>query len=125
MKINFQKPIEKQQPIKAATKVKCDNCHKEFKIRQKIVKTEKLDNDVKRTYFKCPHCKKEYIISYTDDEFRANIQEITNIFKKLRDNGNQLTDEEIKELIDKKDRLVKISKDISQKYRGIYERGEG
>lgn len=121
MKINFKKPIEKQQTVRTATKVTCDNCHKEFKIRQKIVKTEKLDNDVERTYFKCPHCKKEYTIAYADNEFRANIQEINNIFKKLQDNGKQLTDEEIKQFVEKKDKLIKANKNISQKYRKIYE----
>lgn len=120
MKINFQKPIEKQNTVRTATKVTCDNCHKVFKIRQKITKSEKLDNDVERTYFRCPHCKKEYTIAYADDEFKVNIQEINDIFKKLQDNGKQLTDEEIKDLVDRKDMLVKTNKDISQKYRKVY-----
>lgn len=51
--------------------VKCDGengCGEEFGI--KGFEVEKLGNGTEKTYFKCPHCGKEYIAFYTDKGIR-------------------------------------------------------
>ncbi len=47
--------------------VKCDGkdgCKESFDF--KGFEVEKLDNDIEKTYFICPHCGKEFISFYTD-----------------------------------------------------------
>ena len=36
-------------------KVNCDECKKDFEMD---VKEERIKNDIVKTYFICPHCKK-------------------------------------------------------------------
>ena len=118
--LHNNRPQEKQEPIRTATKVSCDNCHKEIKIRPKIVKTINITGDIERTFFKCPHCKAEYTISYTDTTFRENIQKINSTMLELQ--NKKLSKDEVHKLIDIKDELVKANKAISQGYRNTYER---
>ena len=49
-------------------KLICDDCKKEFTIKKKNIKTEKLFNKVERTYFYFTKCDKKYLISYVDKE---------------------------------------------------------
>lgn len=51
--------------------VKCDEkggCKQNFDLEK--FKVTKLDNDIEKTYFTCPHCGKEYISFYTDKHIR-------------------------------------------------------
>lgn len=51
--------------------LKCDGkggCGEEFRIE--TFEIEKLDKDIEKTYFICPHCNKEYISFYTDKHIR-------------------------------------------------------
>lgn len=51
--------------------VKCDggnSCGGEFTITGFEVK--KLENDIEKTYFKCPYCDKEFIAFYTNSMIR-------------------------------------------------------
>ena len=51
--------------------VKCDGkdgCNQEFDLEK--LEVAKLDNDIEKTYFVCPHCGKEYIAFYTDENIR-------------------------------------------------------
>lgn len=41
----------------------CDKCKKEFVAE---VKTEKLEGNIERVYFTCPHCGKDYTSYYTN-----------------------------------------------------------
>ncbi len=50
------------------SKVVCDNCNKEFKIK---LKTQKVKDDVERVYFTCPKCKTEYECYYTNDKVKS------------------------------------------------------
>lgn len=45
-----------------------DGCKENFDLDK--FELEKLDNDIEKTYFKCPHCGKEYISFYTDRHIR-------------------------------------------------------
>ena len=60
-------------------KVICDDCKKEFVVKKKIIKSEKLFDTVERTYFCCPKCRKKYVISYVDKEIKENIKRIKNL----------------------------------------------
>ena len=50
-------------------RVKCDgdggSC-KKFDLEQKDFKTERVRNDIERTFFLCPNCGKEYIGFYAN-----------------------------------------------------------
>ena len=55
----------------------CDGengCKKEFRITE--FKSSKLENDIEKTYFQCPHCNKEFISFYTDKQIRWKQQKI-------------------------------------------------
>ncbi|WP_297991489.1 hypothetical protein [uncultured Clostridium sp.] len=64
-------------------KVLCDDCKKEFTIKKKNIKTEKLFNKVERTYFCCPKCDKKYLISYVDKEKKENIKSLKELKGKI------------------------------------------
>ena len=71
--------------------LKCDGkggCSKEFRIE--TFEVEKLDRDIEKTYFICPHCGKEYISFYTDRHIRKKQELIRGIksesaIKKLKE----------------------------------------
>lgn len=64
-------------------KLICDDCKKEFTIKKKNIKTEKLFNKVERTYFCCPKCGKKYVINYVDKEIKENIKSLKELKGKL------------------------------------------
>lgn len=45
-----------------------DGCKNNFDLQG--LEVAKLDNDIEKTYFICPHCGKEYISFYTDKYIR-------------------------------------------------------
>jgi len=79
-------------------KVTCDNCYKDFRIR---FKTEKK-NDIEKTYFKCPHCKHEYIGIVTNSNIRAKQKEMLELL--IRAN-KQLGTKESDKLFERAERL--------------------
>jgi transcription elongation factor Elf1 len=100
-------------------KLICDKCKREIKLKQKHTKIVKVEGDIERMYFKCPHCNTKYTISYTDVEFRENIEKIKLIMFELSD--KTLSEEKVKELVKARDRLIAKNKEISQGYRKKYE----
>ncbi len=59
-----------------------DGCKKEFDLDR--FEVEKLGNGIEKTYFKCPHCGKEYIAFYTDKDIRMKqfrIRKLTSLKK--------------------------------------------
>jgi hypothetical protein len=100
-------------------KLMCDKCKRQIKLKQKHTKIVKVEGNIERMYFKCPHCNTKYTIAYSDDEFRSNITKIQEITVKLQDKS--LPIEEVKALVKESDRLVAANKAISQKYRKVYE----
>lgn len=58
--------------------VQCDDCAELFNIR---LIEKAYSNKVIKTYFKCPYCKKEYLVHYTDEWCRQEQIEI----KRLND----------------------------------------
>ena len=45
-----------------------ESCNRTFELTEFL--TDKLENDVEKTYFLCPHCGHEYVAYYTDAEIR-------------------------------------------------------
>lgn len=102
------------------TKLTCNKCKRQIKIKQKHTKIVDVEADIQRMYFKCPHCNTKYTIAYTNTEFRENIEKIKIITVKLSDRS--ISKEEIDRLIKEQSVLVSINKEISQKYREIYDK---
>ncbi|MBS4536816.1 transglycosylase [Clostridium sp. D2Q-14] len=63
----------------------CNDCKKQFQIEPKEEKLEeeKLENDVTRFYFKCPHCDKEYTSYYSNVLIRKKQEKMNNLNKKF------------------------------------------
>ena len=59
----------------------CDKCKKEFVIS---VKTEKLEDNIERVYFTCPHCDKQYTSYYTNVLIKKKQAEMRDIQEKIR-----------------------------------------
>lgn len=53
-----------------------EGCEKEFQIDK--FETKHMDNEVEKTYFECPYCKREYVAFYTDPEIRELQAKIRN-----------------------------------------------
>lgn len=102
------------------TKLSCNKCKRQIKIKQKHTKIIDVETDIQRMYFKCPHCNTKYTIAYTNTEFRENIEKIKIITVKLGDRS--ILKEEVDSLIREQSMLVSINKEISQKYREIYDK---
>ena len=98
-------------------KVTCNSCNKEFKVTKRKIKKEKVTDRVERQYFKCPHCKKKYIVSYFDNEIKENI-------KRMNDLKGQLLRKEITgdEYQVKYNNLKFRNITISNNYKGIFGR---
>ncbi|UAK17568.1 hypothetical protein [Sporolactobacillus terrae] len=47
-------------------KANCDECHKDFEVKHK---TRKIDKFIVG-YFRCPHCKREYVAYVMDKEIK-------------------------------------------------------
>lgn len=82
------------------TEVSCDNCYKTFKIKK--LKTKWIDDNVQRTYFTCPYCKKEYTSFYKDNRIRKNIKKIDDLQRQYDEiiKGNEEIMKELREKYD-------------------------
>ncbi|MBU3185661.1 hypothetical protein [Clostridium estertheticum] len=98
--------------------VDCDECKHKFKLKPSILKTEKVGEEVERTYFKCPKCKHKFIVAYKDKEFNNNLIEIDNIRRKAT--KVSANNEELKELIILQNKLHERNLKISGMYKKIY-----
>ncbi|MDU2291102.1 MAG: hypothetical protein E7D69_13610 [Clostridium celatum] len=98
-------------------KVICDDCKKEFVVKKKIIKSEKLFDTVERTYFCCPKCRKKYVISYVDKEIKENIKRIKNLKGELL--RKELTVEEYER--EYKD-IIERNNSLNARYKTLYGR---
>lgn len=78
--------------------VHCDDCGKIFRIEK--LETDWVNDSVRRTYFECPYCKKEYTSFYEDAKVRENIKDIQKLQKKM--NGIVEQNKEIMESLKQK-----------------------
>lgn len=98
-------------------KVICEDCKKDFVVKKKLIKSEKLFNSVERTYFCCPKCRKRYVISYVDKEIKENIKRL----KCLR--GEYLRKEITLKNYEKKSRnLIERNKVLNARYKALFGR---
>lgn len=61
-------------------KVYCDDCGKVFAIK---VRTRKVKDDVKKVYFRCPKCKREYVAYYINNEIEKKQREFQEVQHQL------------------------------------------
>lgn len=57
-------------------KIICDYCNNEIKPTKIKLKERKVTNEITKVSYKCPKCKREYIVAYKDEEVRENIKRI-------------------------------------------------
>ena len=88
-------------------KVYCDRCNKKFKIK---VRTEEIKDDVKRVYFICPKCKKEYTAYYTNNKIKDLQEQIRN----LRGEYNKLRGKNFKDGYKKLQEITKLQNKIEK-----------
>lgn len=96
-------------------KVICDSCKKEFEIKKRMIRTEKVAGAIERSYFRCSKCKKKYVVNYSDPEIKANIKRI----KELK--GEHLRKEIDSETFIKKfNNLRERNIELSNRYKALY-----
>lgn len=81
-------------------KIRCDNCNKEFKIKNVKLKEEEIAEGITKIFYKCPKCKYEYIVSYRDKEILDNIGRIKELTKEV-EQGSKEAEVKIKNLIER------------------------
>ncbi|ARC85649.1 hypothetical protein U732_1115 [Clostridium argentinense CDC 2741] len=101
-----------------STIVNCDECNKDFKLKQGRIRTENIAEGIERTYFKCPYCKSKYIVMYQDKEVKENLKDMDNI--KIRVQELLKEKKDVKILIEKYEKLYYRNLEISNKYKEIY-----
>ena len=95
----------------------CDQCKNEFTLKKKLIKTEKLFDTIERTYFCCPKCRKEYVISYVDKEIKENIKRLKSIKGEVL--RKELTVEEYEK--EYKD-IIERNNSLNARYKALYGR---
>ncbi|OMD20670.1 hypothetical protein BJP48_30920 [Paenibacillus odorifer] len=59
-----------------------EGCNKQFEVNG--FQTARLPGAIEKTYFICPHCKREYVVFYTDLEVRELQAKIRRVQTKLQ-----------------------------------------
>ncbi|MHC1681380.1 MAG: hypothetical protein AB6733_00205 [Clostridiaceae bacterium] len=83
-------------------KIKCEACGEIFEMTDGF-KIQDMGKSVKRTYFECAACGKEYTAYYTDEKVRYNQQKIRRLSenqKKLKGNAALKAKDEVQNLIE-------------------------
>lgn len=77
-------------------KTNCDaGCQKSFEFED--FSTDKLGGGIEKVYFVCPHCDKEYVAFYTDDEIRKLQTRIRRVQRRFSDPNDNHEDAAKKE----------------------------
>lgn len=91
--------------------VKCDNCKKYFFIQ---CQERTIEYDIVETFFKCPHCKKEYHCYYDD----SKTKQIKNRISREKERWYRTRDQTILKTINKSQiKLQRELKTIEKKVR--------
>ncbi|EQB3101459.1 hypothetical protein ACYIU4_002822 [Clostridium botulinum] len=100
--------------------VTCDNCEEEFKLKQNRIRIETIEEEIERTYFKCPNCKHKFIIMFKDKEVKENLKEMDKIKLKIQESLKNKKD--VGNFIDKYEKLYYRNLEISDKYKSLYDK---
>jgi len=100
--------------------VECDECKHSFKLKPSKIKTEKVGEEVERTYFICPKCKYKFIVMYQDNEVKKNLKEMDNIKIKVQELLENKKD--VGSLIKYYKKVYYRNLEISNKYKEVYGR---
>lgn len=61
----------------------CDaGCKKEFTVTK--IRTRKVKNEIEKTFFRCPHCKQEYVAYYASAETLKLQKEMRKLHVEMR-----------------------------------------
>ena len=84
---------DKHMTIAKPIQTRCDRgCQKEFTITK--TRKIKVKNGIDMTYFRCPHCKEEYIVSYVGPataKLQREIRKLQKSLPKLPDDNNEFS----------------------------------
>lgn len=97
----------------------CDvGCKKTFKINK--FRTKKVKNGIEKTYFRCSHCKHEYVAYYSSAETKKLQKEMRHLHVSMRGKAGTY---EGRVLIQQETALKAKIKQSMDEARGIVERG--
>ncbi|MEK4149023.1 hypothetical protein NST02_18330 [Robertmurraya sp. FSL W8-0741] len=103
------------KPIQAT----CDaGCKKVFSINK--LKTKLVKNGIEKTYFRCPHCKHEYIAFYANQETKK----LQKKMRKLHGSVKEMDEQTLATLSKKETELKALIKQSMDEARRIVEREE-
>lgn len=112
----------KKEPVRTKIDVCCDKCGNEFKIKPGKVKTKFITNEIEKMYFKCPECRKEYIVAYRDKEVMTNTTRLISITRQIRQGQGKLSEYEFEALQNEFEGLKQRNLELSNRYKAIYGR---
>lgn len=113
---------EKKEPVRTNMSVSCDKCSYEFKVKPGKVRTKFITNEIEKMYFKCPKCRKEYIVAYRDKEVLNNTIRIHSITRQIRQGQGKLSEYEFEALQNEFEGLKQRNLELSNRYKAIYGR---
>lgn len=90
-----------------------EGCQKSFSIHE--FETKKLEEDIERTFFACPHCKHEYTAYYTDAGVRKLQEKMRSIHRQLVQPGANIKKLEHQEKMTRK-RIKNVMDYLKNKY---------
>jgi len=70
-----------------------EGCQKEFTITK--TRKIKVKDGITQTYFRCPHCKHKYVVSYVSDNtinLQKEIRKLQKSIRKLTDHSEEALD---------------------------------
>lgn len=103
-------------------KTVCNDCGKVFILKPFMVIEQKLDSSTTKIFFKCPKCKKEYLVGYKNREIINNNQKINEILEEIK-GKYKFEPEELNTLVNKIERLRVRNNEINGILKAIYGRG--
>lgn len=79
-------------------KVNCDKCGEGFEVKPK---EKKVNKEVSKVYFTCPHCGAEYLVHYTSNKIKTKQQAIRSVVEDIGKARKNNDDEKAQQLFNR------------------------
>lgn len=88
--------------------VNCDKCKEDFEVKPK---EKKVNKDISKLYFTCPHCGAEYLVHYNSKEIKAKQKLIRSVVEDVGKARKNNDDEKAQELFN---RYLELKKKLEE-----------